>query len=89
MRRHRLALPAAIFLVGAAPWGVVGSYAVHYLVIAVGCLVAVLMHDRRTCPGVAALAGPLPAALCWAAFAVYHLSVPSRRSCGRPAASRS
>ena len=29
MRRHRLALPAAIFLVGAAPWGVVGSYAVH------------------------------------------------------------
>ncbi|WP_097182274.1 acyltransferase family protein [Blastococcus haudaquaticus] len=86
VRRHRLGLLAAIFLVGAALWGVVGHYAVHYLVIAVGCLVAVLMHDRRTFPGVAALARPLPAALCWAAFAVYHLAVPSlvRAAGGEP-----
>jgi peptidoglycan/LPS O-acetylase OafA/YrhL len=50
---------------------------VHYLVIAVGCLVAVLLHDRRTFGYAAALARPVPAALCWATFLVYHLAVPT------------
>jgi peptidoglycan/LPS O-acetylase OafA/YrhL len=77
LRRHRLALMALVFLGGAALWNVTDRYLVDYLVIAVGCLVAVLMHDRRIFPAVAVLARPLPAALCWASFAAYHLAVPA------------
>jgi peptidoglycan/LPS O-acetylase OafA/YrhL len=77
VRRHRLTLMALVFLGGASLWGVTDGFAVHYLVIAIGCLVAVLMHDRRTFPVVAVLVRPVPAALCWVAFVGYHLAVPS------------
>jgi peptidoglycan/LPS O-acetylase OafA/YrhL len=77
LRRHRLGLMAAVFGTGAALWSVTDGYVVHYLVIAVGCLVAVLLHDRRTFGYAAALARPVPAALCWATFLVYHLAVPT------------
>lgn len=77
LRRHRLVLMALVFAGGVALWDVTNAFAVHYLVIAVGCLLAVLMHDRRTYGYVVALARPVPAALCWVAFAAYHLAVPA------------
>ena len=75
LRRHRLALIALVFLGGALAWNT-DRYVVDYLVIAVGCLAAVLMHDRRTFSVLAILVRPVPAALCWTAFAAYHLAVP-------------
>jgi peptidoglycan/LPS O-acetylase OafA/YrhL len=68
---------AAVFGTGAALWSVTAGYVVHYLVIAVGCLVAVLLHDRRTFGYAAVLARPVPAALCWGTFVAYQLAVPT------------
>ncbi len=77
LRRNRLALIAGLFVVGAASWDVTDGRVVSYLVIAVGCLVAVLLHRPSTFQYTALLARPGVAAACWALFLAYQLAVPT------------
>ena len=74
---RRLGVLAGVFVVGALLLGSAAGFVVHYLVIALGCAMAVLMHDRRTYRFVVQLARPVVAGCCWLALAVYQLAVPA------------
>jgi peptidoglycan/LPS O-acetylase OafA/YrhL len=74
---RRLGVLGGVFVVGALLWGSAAGFVVHYLVIALGCAMAVLMHDRRTYRFVVQLARPVVAGCCWLALGLYQLAVPA------------